>query len=89
VVDDAAAYAKSGNATRVTVVGYTDASGSLGYNEALSEQRARVMAQALTRLGIAPSIMNVEWKGKHDLAVPTADGVKEPLNRRSTIEIDF
>jgi len=89
VVADAADYAKRGHATHITVVGYTDASGSLGYNEALSEQRARVMAQALTKLGVAPPIIDVTWKGKHDLAVPTADGVREPLNRRSTIAVDF
>ncbi|MBV9511786.1 MAG: OmpA family protein, partial [Caulobacteraceae bacterium] len=28
-------------------------------------------------------------KGKTDLAVQTPDGVKEPLNRRSTISINF
>ena len=27
--------------------------------------------------------------GKSDLAVQTGDGVKEPLNRRSTIHIQF
>jgi outer membrane protein OmpA-like peptidoglycan-associated protein len=31
----------------------------------------------------------VDWKGETQLAVPTADGVKEPLNRRSTIDINF
>ena len=29
--------------------------------------------------------LTVDWKGKSDLAVPTPDGVKEPLNRRSSI----
>ena len=89
VVEDAARYAQNGHATRIEVIGYTDASGSHGYNDALSRQRAKVMAQALTQLGVAPSIMDVAWKGKRDLAVPTADGVREPLNRRSTIRVDF
>jgi outer membrane protein OmpA-like peptidoglycan-associated protein len=40
-------------------------------------------------LGIPQTVMNVDWKGKTDLAVPTPDGVKEPLNRRSTISINF
>jgi outer membrane protein OmpA-like peptidoglycan-associated protein len=30
----------------------------------------------------------VDWKGESDLAVPTPDGVKEPLNRRATININ-
>jgi outer membrane protein OmpA-like peptidoglycan-associated protein len=33
--------------------------------------------------------LSVDWKGKSDLAVPTPDGVKEPLNRRATININF
>jgi len=89
VVKDAARYAMDGHATRIKIVGYTDSSGSSGYNEALSEQRAKVMAEALSNLGIPKSEMDVEWMGKRDLAVPTGDGVKEPLNRRSTIQIEF
>ena len=29
--------------------------------------------------------MNVGWKGKTDLRVPTPDGVREPQNRRVEI----
>ena len=86
---DAASYARSGHATRIRVVGYTDASGSVSYNEALSKQRATVMANALTKLGVTPTIMDVTWQGKRNLAVPTPDGVREPLNRRSTIDVEF
>lgn len=89
VVDDAARYESQGNATRIKVIGYTDASGSVSYNDALSEKRAKVMADALVKLGVPPAKMDVEWKGKRDLAVQTGDGVKEPLNRRSTIEVEF
>jgi OOP family OmpA-OmpF porin len=31
----------------------------------------------------------VDWKGKSEPAVQTGDGVKEPLNRRATIDINF
>jgi hypothetical protein len=31
----------------------------------------------------------VDWKGKTDLAVQTPDGVREPLNRRATITLNF
>ena len=89
VVEDAARYANQGNATRIRVIGYTDASGSVSYNDALSEKRAKVMADALVKLGVTPAKMDVEWKGKRDLAVQTGDGVREPLNRRSTIEVEF
>jgi outer membrane protein OmpA-like peptidoglycan-associated protein len=89
VVQQAAQYAKDGNATRVVVVGHTDTSGGAAYNMRLSERRAKATADALVTLGVPQTVMSVDWKGKTDLAVPTPDGVKEPLNRRSTISINF
>ena len=89
VVKDAADYANQGHATHINVVGHTDASGSLAYNLRLSERRAKSTADALVGLGVAQTLMKVDWKGKTELAVQTADGVKEPLNRRSTIDINF
>jgi len=89
VLQDAAKYATDGHATKETVVGHTDTSGSVAYNLRLSERRAKATADALTALGIPASSLDVSWTGKADLAVPTPDGVKEPLNRRSTIHIAF
>ncbi|RYF97899.1 MAG: OmpA family protein, partial [Caulobacteraceae bacterium] len=89
VVQEAATYATSGNATRVIVVGHTDTSGPADYNMRLSERRAKATADALVGLGVGQSTLQVDWKGETDLAVPTPDGVKEPLNRRSTIDINF
>jgi OOP family OmpA-OmpF porin len=89
VVQEAANYANGGHATRVVVVGHTDTSGSVKYNIRLSERRAKAVADSLVGLGVAQSALAVDWKGKADLAVPTPDGVKEPLNRRSTIDINF
>ncbi|HKT54324.1 MAG TPA: OmpA family protein, partial [Caulobacteraceae bacterium] len=83
------AYAKDGHATRVVVVGHTDTSGGFKYNMRLSERRAKATADALVAQGVDQSTLNVDWKGKTDLAVQTPDGVKEPLNRRSTISINF
>jgi OOP family OmpA-OmpF porin len=89
VVQEAANYANSGNATQVVVVGHTDSSGSPAYNVRLSERRSKAVADALVGLGVAQTKLSVDWKGETQLAVPTADGVKEPLNRRSTIDINF
>ncbi|MGZ6040212.1 MAG: OmpA family protein, partial [Phenylobacterium sp.] len=44
---------------------------------------------ALVGMGVAQTALSVDWKGKTNLAVQTADGVKEPLNRRSTVDISF
>ena len=39
--------------------------------------------------GVNQTALSVDWKGETELAVATGDGVKEPLNRRSTIDINF
>jgi outer membrane protein OmpA-like peptidoglycan-associated protein len=89
VLQDAAHYATEGHAVKEVVVGHTDTSGSVAYNLRLSERRAKATADALVSLGVPQQSLSVSWTGKADLAVPTKDGVKEPLNRRSTIHIDF
>jgi hypothetical protein len=78
VVQQAAQYANDGHATRIVVVGHTDTSGSVKYNLRLSERRAKAVADALVGLGVPQTVLNVDWKGKTDLAVQTPDGVKEP-----------
>jgi len=89
VVKSAADYAVSNNSHKVTVVGYTDTSGSAAYNIKLSQRRAGSTAKALVANGVADADISVSWKGETDLAVPTADGVREPRNRRATIDIQF
>ena len=89
VVGEAAKYANDGHATKVVVVGHTDTSGSNAYNQRLSERRAKAVADALVGLGVNQGALSVDWKGETQPAVQTGDGVKEPLNRRSTIDINF
>ncbi len=88
-MQQAAQYATSGRATQVIVIGHTDTSGSLAYNVRLSERRAKAVADALVGLGVNQGVMSVDWKGESQPAVQTGDGVKEPLNRRTTININF
>ena len=54
----------------------------------LSERRAKAVADALVGGGVDQSKLQVNWTGEKDLAVATPDGVKEPLNRRATININ-
>jgi outer membrane protein OmpA-like peptidoglycan-associated protein len=89
VVQSAATDATTHAATGVAVVGYTDTSGSAAYNIRLSERRAKTVADALLALGVSKSVLSVDWKGKTDLAVQTPDGVREPLNRRTTITLNI
>jgi outer membrane protein OmpA-like peptidoglycan-associated protein len=81
----AADHYKAGGRVQITVTGYTDTSGSAGYNQRLSERRANAVAAALERLGVPRSDMVVSGRGQNDLRVPTPDGVREPQNRRVEI----
>jgi len=87
IVQQAAAQWRAGGNVRLEVTGYTDRSGSAGYNQRLSERRAAAVAGALERLGVPRSDMLVHGRGENDNRVPTANGVREPQNRR--VEIVF
>ena len=71
--------------SRIVVVGHADRSGEEPYNTELSLLRAETVAEELKRLGVDPAIVMVEAKGESEPAVPTPDGVPEPLNRRAEI----
>jgi outer membrane protein OmpA-like peptidoglycan-associated protein len=75
----------------VSIVGHTDTVGSVAYNQGLSERRATAVEQAIRSRANAEGvdIGNITKAGRseRDLAVPTADGVREPRNRRATIAI--
>jgi hypothetical protein len=85
IVDQAAADIAAGKPTSIEVTGYTDTVGSDAYNLRLSKRRALAVQAELTRQGVPGSEIAIVAKGKHDLLVPTADGVKEPQNRRASI----
>ena len=85
IIRKAAAAWRSGAPVQINVTGYTDTSGSPGYNQRLSERRANAVASALVRLGVPRSEMAVRGRGENDLRVPTPPGVREPQNRRVEI----
>jgi outer membrane protein OmpA-like peptidoglycan-associated protein len=70
---------------KLEISGHADASGSAGYNQTLSETRARNVANLLQGAGVPAEAMTVQGFGKTRLAVQTEDGVREPLNRRVEI----
>jgi OOP family OmpA-OmpF porin len=87
IVQQAADAYRAGGRVQLQVTGYADRSGSPGYNQRLSERRATAVADALSRLGVPKSDMMISGRGENDNRVPTADGVREPQNRR--VEIVF
>ncbi|MBV9827201.1 MAG: OmpA family protein [Alphaproteobacteria bacterium] len=85
VLQQAAAVYRMGGVVTVQVTGFTDTSGSVPYNQRLSERRAGHVAQILSRMGVPWNVMAISGHGENDLALPTPDGVREPRNRRVTV----
>ncbi|MDB5392925.1 MAG: OmpA family protein, partial [Rhodospirillales bacterium] len=85
IVDQAAHNAGPAGVTKLEVTGHTDTVGSDAYNMRLSRRRAESVAAQLEKDGVPSSEIEIVAKGKRDLLVPTADGVKEPQNRRVQI----
>ena len=71
----------------VTIAGHADRSGAAAYNVRLSASRAQVVRDALVARGIGADLITTEAFGETQPAKPTADGVREPLNRRSEVVI--
>lgn len=69
----------------LTITGHADKSGGDAYNAKLSQRRADNIAAALERLGVPRGDMTVVAKGEGQPKVDTADGVREPANRRVEI----
>ena len=69
------------------LVGHTDTSGSAAYNQGLSVKRADVVKDVMVEMGARPEAIQVSGVGETDLAVPTADGVREARNRRAVITL--
>lgn len=87
-VASASNAAQSTGSTSVSVVGHTDTVGSVAYNQALSEARAATVVGAMVGNGVNPAIITAAGRSELDLAVMTADGVREPRNRRVEIDVE-
>lgn len=87
VLDNAAAqYANCGNA-RVMLAGHADKSGSSSYNVGLSQRRNTNVRAYLESRGVPGGVISAEALGETAPLVQTADGVREPQNRR--VEVTY
>ncbi len=82
----AAAYQQTGSA-QVVLAGHADKSGPADYNVGLSQRRADAVRAYLAGRGVPDGAMSTEAFGESRPLVETADGVREPQNRR--VEITF
>jgi outer membrane protein OmpA-like peptidoglycan-associated protein len=71
----------------VEVIGHTDTLGTLEHNQRLSMSRAEIIRDRLVHDGISTGSISVAGRGQLDPAVPTADQVAEPRNRRVEITV--
>ncbi len=85
VIQAAADAVGQGHVVQLTVTGHTDTVGSAVYNQGLSERRAASVKGQLVADGVAAGEISTIGVGKTGLLVPTADGVREPQNRRAEI----
>jgi outer membrane protein OmpA-like peptidoglycan-associated protein len=88
VVAEAAAAAKASGSASILVTGHTDTVGSNRYNDRLSMRRANAVKDELVRQGIGAGQISAVGKGETELLVQTGDNVKEPQNRRATIDLN-
>jgi len=85
IIGEAAQNARRAQSTRIEVAGHADRSGTPQYNQRLSQRRADVVAAELVRQGVNRGDIGVTAFGESRPLVPTADGVREPQNRRVEI----
>jgi len=74
-------------APEIVVIGHTDRVGALEYNDALSLKRAEMVRIALVEAGVRREQIEIAGRGEREPAVPTADDVPEPRNRRVEIMV--
>ncbi len=87
VLEKELAPLQSGNSTTIEVNGYADRAGSDGFNIKLGQKRAVAVESYLVSHGIAKSRFSIKSFGETHNLVETADGVREPQNRRVEIII--
>ena len=86
-LDAVAADVRAAPALRLRVAGHSDRSGSAAGNRKAAARRADAVADYLAARGVPRSAMAISSLGEEQPLIPTADGVREPQNRR--VEIGF
>ncbi len=87
ILDRAAEQYMATGQTRVALSGHADKSGADEYNVKLSQRRADAVKAYLAGKGVPADAMTSEALGEGRPLVETADGVREPQNRR--VELAF
>ena len=86
-LDRVAQVYSDGGMARITLAGHADRSGPADYNVGLSERRNDSVREYLSDKGVPTGQISSEAFGESDPLVETADGVREPQNRRVEINV--
>ena len=87
IIEQAANAYKAGGSVRIEVTGYTDLSGSAGYNQRLSEQRAASVADYLIDQGVTAGSITVYGFGESRPKTGNDTPEGRQSNRRVEIHI--
>lgn len=87
VIQRAVENYRRGGTPRIVATGHADRAGADTYNMSLSERRAAAVREALVRAGVPTNEIGTQARGESQPLVPTADGEREPQNRRVEIAI--
>lgn len=74
--------------TALTIVGYTDNTGSVAHNQVLSEERARAVVRYLEGRRVAPVRLTAIGKGESEPRASNATAEGRRLNRRVEIYVE-
>jgi outer membrane protein OmpA-like peptidoglycan-associated protein len=86
-ITEAANVAKSMPSAKVTVTGFTDTTGSVAYNQALSQRRANAVRDGLIANGVPAQQVSIVGEGEQGLLVQTPQQVNQAKNRRVAIRV--
>lgn len=88
LLDELIRYILNAKDVHVLIHGHADRAGTDAYNMALSERRAAYVRGRMVEAGVDDKNIEHYGFGETDPKVPTADGVREPYNRRVEIFIE-
>jgi outer membrane protein OmpA-like peptidoglycan-associated protein len=87
ILPDVLSAARARQVPEVTVIGHTDTTGNAASNYRLGLERAEAVRALLLKVGLDPSLIQVESHGEADLLRKTPENTAEPRNRRVEITI--
>ena len=89
ILDSVAKVLKEYNKTAIEIIGYTDNTGTVAYNNALSQKRANAVATYLANRGVETARMNVVGMGPSNPIATNATAVGREQNRRVELKIRY